>query len=68
MNYNLIYGDGEIYEILKEVSVYLFQNRDRSLNQKVLGMYVHELGGNRVMKRGGKLLILKQIEDAIIVE
>ena len=31
-------------------------------------MYVHELGGNRVMKRGGKLLILKQIEDAIIVE
>ena len=68
MNYNLIYGDGEIYEILKEVSVYLFQNRDRSLNQKVLGMYVHELGGNRVMKHGGKLLILKQIEDAIIVE
>ena len=68
MNYNLIYGDGEIYEILKEVSVYLFQNRDRSLNQKVLRMYVHELGGNRVMKRGGKLLILKQIEDAIIVE
>ena len=31
-------------------------------------MYVHELGGDRVVMRDNKLLICKTIEDAIIVE
>jgi len=29
-------------------------------------MYVHELGADRVLMREGKLLICKQIEEAVI--
>ena len=46
----------------------MFQNRDGSINQRVLGMYVHELGADRVVQRDNKLLICKIIEDAIIIE
>mgnify|MGYP001389738971 FL=1 len=46
----------------------MFQNRDGSINQRVLGMYVHELRGDRVVMRDNKLLICKIIEEAIIVE
>ena len=68
MNYNIIYKDGLAFEILNEISAHMFQNRDGSINQRILGMYVHELGGDRVVMRDNKLLICKIIEDAIIVE
>ena len=68
MNYNILYREDEALEILNEVNAHMFQNRDGSINQRVLGMYVHELGANRVVQRDNKLLICKIIEDAIIVE
>ena len=55
-------------EILDEVAIHMFQNKDNSINQRVLGMYVHEKGADRVVQRDNKLLICKTIEDAIIVE
>jgi hypothetical protein len=63
-NYNVIYRGDEALEILKEISVHMFQNKDGSVNQQVLGLYVHELDGNRVLQRENKLLICKTIEDA----
>ncbi len=68
MNYNIIYKGGEALEILNEVAIHMFQNKDNSINQRVLGMYVHEKGADRVVQRDNKLLICKTIEDAIIVE
>lgn len=68
MNYNIIYRNGDALKILREISVHLFQNRDGSINQQVLGMYVHELNGNRVLQIDNKLLICEIIEDAIIIE
>lgn len=67
MNYNILYADGYAYEVLNEVSMHMFLNKDNSVNQKVLGMYVHEWGGDRVMKKDNKLLICKQIEEAQII-
>ncbi len=64
MNYNIIYKDNEALEILNEISIHMFQNKNNSINQQVLGLYVHELGGNRVLQRENKLLICKIIEDA----
>ena len=68
MNYNIIYKGGEALEILDEVNAHMFQNRDGSINQQVLGMYVHEWGADRVVMKDNKLLICKTIEDAIIEE
>lgn len=64
MNYNIIYKDNEALEILKEISAHMFQNRDGSINQQVLGIYVNDLDGDRVLQREGKFLICKTIEEA----
>ena len=42
----------------------MFQNKDGSINQQVLGMYVNDLDGDRVLQREGKLLICRTIEEA----
>ena len=54
------------HEIIKEISIHMFQNKNGDINQQILGMYVHELGADRVLMREGKLLICKQIEEAVI--
>tara|TARA_B100001094_G_scaffold306501_1_gene337333 strand:- start:762 stop:965 length:204 start_codon:yes stop_codon:yes gene_type:complete len=67
MNYNLIYKDGLAFEILKEISAHMFQNRDGSINQQVLGMYVNDWDGDRVLQREGKFLICRTIEEAQVI-
>tara|TARA_B100000768_G_scaffold177037_1_gene190652 strand:+ start:514 stop:717 length:204 start_codon:yes stop_codon:yes gene_type:complete len=64
MNYNIIYKDDLAYEILQEVSAHMFVNKDGSINQQVLGMYVNDLDGDRVLQREGKFLICRTIEEA----
>jgi len=63
MNHNIIYKDDLAFEIVKEVSAHMFANKDGSINQQVLGMYVHDYGGDRVLQREGKFLICKTIEE-----
>ena len=65
---NIIYRDNEALEILHEINAHMFQNRDGSINQQVLGMYVHEWREDRVVMKNNKLLICKTIEEAVIVE
>tara|TARA_Y100000114_G_C11586924_1_gene243850 strand:- start:37 stop:240 length:204 start_codon:yes stop_codon:yes gene_type:complete len=67
MYYNIIYKDDEALEIVNEISAHMFQNKDGSINQKVLGMYVHEWAADRVVMSEGKLLICRTIEEAKIV-
>jgi hypothetical protein len=67
MNYNIIYKDGLAFEILKEISAHMFTNKDGSINQQVLGMYVNDWGGDRVLQREGKFLICRTIEEAQVI-
>ena len=67
MNYNIVYKDGLAFEILKEISAHMFQNRDGSINQQVLGMYVNDWNGDKVLQREGKFLICRTIEEAQIL-
>jgi hypothetical protein len=67
MNYNIIYKDGLAFEILKEISAHMFTNKDGSINQQVLGMYVNDWDGDRVLQREGKFLICRTIEEAQII-
>lgn len=67
MNYNIIYKNEEAFEILTEISAHMFQNKDGSINQQILGMYVHNWDGDRVMQRDGKFLICKTIEEAKVI-
>jgi hypothetical protein len=67
MNYNIIYKDGLAFEILKEISAHMFTNKDGSINQQVLGMYVNEWDGDRVLQREDKFLICRTVEEAQII-
>jgi len=67
MDYNIIYKDGLAFEILTEISAHMFANKDGSINQQVLGMYVNNWDGDRVLQRENKFLICKQIEEANII-
>ena len=68
MNRELITKDDKMYEVVSSVSSHMFLNKNRSLNQQVLGMYVNEHQGDRVLQREDKFLICKQIEEAQIIE
>lgn len=63
---NIFNHQGENYEVVSEVNASAFINSNGDVNQKVLGMYVHNLKANRVIQQHNKFLILKEIEDAII--
>ena len=65
---NIIYKDNNAYKILDVVSINNFLNSDNSINQKVLGIYVHEKGGDHVLQRNHQFLICEVIEDAQVVE
>ena len=61
---NIIYKDNTAYQILDIVSIHNFLNSNNSINQKVLGLYVNEKGGDHVLQRDNKLLICHTIEEA----
>jgi hypothetical protein len=68
INIELITKDNKMYEVVSSVSSHMFLNKDKSLNQQVLGLYVNEYKGDRVLQREDKFLICKQIEEAQIIE
>ena len=65
---NIVYNNNIEYKILDIISVHNFLNRDNSVNKQVLGLYVHEKGGDHVLQRDYKFLICETIEDAQILE
>ena len=68
MNREIIGKEEVLYEVVSEISSYMFANKDKTINQQVLGMYVNNHEADRVLQREGKFLICKQIEEAQIVE
>lgn len=62
----IIIRDNIPYDILYRFNKSLFQNRDGSINKKVLGMFVAEVGADKVMEINKQLLICKIVEDAQI--
>jgi len=52
------------YDILYRLNKSLFQNKDGTINKKVLGMFVAEVGADKVLEVDKKFLICKEVEDA----
>jgi|TARA_R110000803_G_scaffold36853_2_gene79254 hypothetical protein len=67
INREFITKDDKMYEIIEKIGAHMFTNKDNSINQQVLGLYVHENKGDRVLQREGQFLICKQVEEANIV-
>ena len=67
MNRELITKDDKMYEVIKTVNAHMFANKDNSINQQILGMYVHDNNCDRVLQRENTFLICKQVEEAQIL-
>lgn len=61
----IIIRDNIPYDILYRFNKSAFQNKNNNINKKVLGMFVAEVGADKVMEINGQLLICKEIEEAI---
>jgi hypothetical protein len=68
MHYNIIYKDDNAYKIIREIPIHNFQNKDGSVHQQVLGMYVHELNCDRVFREKNYFLICKKIAEGLIIQ
>tara|TARA_B110000858_G_C17435013_1_gene307164 strand:+ start:171 stop:398 length:228 start_codon:yes stop_codon:yes gene_type:complete len=66
MNYNVIGNGDNLYHIIREISIHNFLNSNKTVNQKVLGLYVKELNCDHVLQKDNKLLICRTIEEPII--
>lgn len=64
---NIIYKGNEAYQILDIIGIHHFINSDDTVNKQVLGLYVHEIGGSKVLQRDNDFLICNEIEEAIII-
>jgi hypothetical protein len=67
INREFITRDEVMYEVISTISANNFTNSDGSINQQVLGQYVHELKGDRVLQRDHNLLICQVVEEATII-
>ena len=67
MNYNLLRINDDLFQIVREFKPSYFltdPTRPNWINQKFLGLWVHHLMCDRVIRKEGKLLICRTIEDA----
>jgi len=64
---NIVYKGNRAYQIIDIIKIHMFLNSDNSVNERVLGMYVHEKGGDHVLQRDRDFLICVEIPDAEIV-
>ena len=67
INRELITKGDIMYEVVSSIPAHMFTNKDGSINQQVLGMYVNDYQADRVLQREGKFLICKQVEEANII-
>lgn len=67
---NAVYVGDDLLEILREFNPsYFFTEKDNNkVNEKLLGLWVDHLMGDRVISKDNKFLICRTIEEAQIIE
>ena len=67
----LIYVNDDCYEIIRVMATHNFivpKRHPNRLDKELIGLWVHHLGGNHVLRDGDKVLICKEVEEANIIE
>ena len=67
---DLVRMNDELYEVLRDFNPvqFLTDPNSNKLNEKLIGMWVHHLGGDKAVRKMDRILICKLIEDATIIE
>ncbi len=65
--YNLVKIDNVLLQVIRDFNPsYFVTDGSNQMNQKLIGLWVEYLGGDRVVKQNDRILICRTIEDAII--
>jgi hypothetical protein len=65
--YNLVKIDNVLLQVIRDFNPqYFVTDGSNQMNQKLIGLWVEYLGGDRVVKQNNRILICRTIEDAII--
>lgn len=65
--YNLVKIDDVLLQVIRDFNPqYFVTDGSNQMNQKLIGLWVEYLDGDRVVKQNNRILICRTIEDAII--
>lgn len=65
--YNLVKIDNVLLQVIRDFNPqYFVTDGSNQMNQKLIGLWVEYLGGDRVVKQNNRILICRTIEDTII--
>ena len=65
--YNLVKIDDVLLQVIRDFNPqYFVTDGSNQMNQKLIGLWVEYLDGDRVIKQNNRILICRTIEDAII--
>jgi hypothetical protein len=65
------YVNDRCFEVLKEIkasNLIIPKRHPNKIDKELIGLWVHHLGGNHVLRDGDVVLICKEVEDANIIE
>jgi hypothetical protein len=67
---NSIHAGDDLLEILREFNpnYFITDKTNNKVNEKLLGIWVDHLDGDRVIRKDNKFLICRTIEEAQIIE
>lgn len=66
---DMVNSNGLLYEVIKSFKPeYFVTDGGNMMNQKLIGMWVNHLDCNKVLRRDNRILIVRQIEDATILD
>ncbi len=67
--YNLVEVNDVTLQIVRDFNpeYFLTDKNSNHMNQKLIGMWVEYLGCDRVVRKEGRILICRTIEDAVII-
>ena len=67
--YNLITVNDVLLQIIRDFNPEYFvtDKGSNQMNQKLIGLWVQHLGGDRVVRQDNRILICRTIEEATII-
>jgi|TARA_R110002050_G_scaffold96293_1_gene200313 hypothetical protein len=62
--YNLVKIDGVLLQIIRDFNPsYFVTDGSNQMNQKLIGLWVEYLGGDRVVRQNDRILICETVEE-----
>lgn len=68
MRYPILRYGEQLFLILKNIGEHQFKDKDENINLELVQDYTQYVGGENIIQVNGRIVIVKRIEDAEIIE